>query len=135
MTIPSENANIMKNLGRYHDYSWEKPQFIPPRINIESYSSAKHMLENAQSFRVMWNDSLGFVMGKAGEDFCLGGDTNFHRQQKQTMSKLLYREDWHKSVKAFYHAKTMELIRDKSCKIAGINQVDITREYASRCIV
>lgn len=86
------------------------------------------MLENAQSFKVMWNDGLGFVMGKTGEDFCLGGDTQFHREQKQTMSKLLYRENWHKSVKDFYEAKTLELVQDNSVKIAGIHQVDITRE-------
>lgn len=119
----------MKTLGRYQDYSWEKPTFIPERINLTSYSSAKYMLENSQDFKVMWNDGLGFVMGKTAEDFCLGGDTKFHRQQKQKMAKLLYRDQWHKSVKDFYLEKTMELIRENSCKIAGVHQVDLTREY------
>jgi linoleate 10R-lipoxygenase len=128
MTIPSENANIMQKLGRYQDYNWDKPEFIPERVNLTTYASAKHMLENAQSFKVMWNDGLGFVMGKAGEDFCLGGDTKFHRQQKETMSKLLYREHWHQSIKDFYTTKTIELITDNSCKIADRHQVDITRE-------
>jgi linoleate 10R-lipoxygenase len=131
MTIPSENANIMKNLGRYNDYSWGRPEYIPERINLVSYNSAKHMLEDAKSFTVMWNDGLGFVMGKTAEDFCLGGDSAFHHQQKMTMSKLLYRENWHKSVKEFYQAKTMELIRDNSCHIAGIHQVDITRDVGN----
>lgn len=118
----------MKMLGRYQDYSWEKPSYIPERINLTSYSSAKHLLENSQDFKVMWNDGLGFVMGKTAENFCLGGDTNFHHKQKQTMAKLLYRDQWHKSVKNFYLQKTMELIRDNSCIIAGRHQVDLTRE-------
>lgn len=86
------------------------------------------MLENSQSFKVMWNDGLGFVMGKTAENFCLGGDTTFHRTQKDIMSKLLYRDQWHKSVKTFYLQKTMELIQENSCQIAGIHQVDMTRE-------
>ncbi|KAL9619676.1 MAG: hypothetical protein Q9160_005696 [Pyrenula sp. 1 TL-2023] len=132
---PSENANIMKTLGRYQDYSWDKPTYIPERVNLTSYSSAKHMLENSQSFKVMWNDGLGFVMGKTAENFCLGGDTTFHRSQKETMSKLLYRNQWHKGVKDFYLQKTLELIRENSCQIAGIHQVDMTREYAAVEIV
>lgn len=128
MTIPSENANIMKMLGRYNDYSWDRPEFIPLRINLTSYNAAKQMLDNSQNFNVMWNDGLGYVMGKAGENFCLGGDSVFHKKQKETMAKLLYRDQWHASVKAFYQDITLRLLHQNSCKIAGINQVDITRE-------
>jgi linoleate 10R-lipoxygenase len=128
MTVPSENANIMHQLGRYEDYNWEKPQFIPEMLHLTTYASAKYLLGDAQSFKVTWNEGLGSVFGKAGEDFCLGGDTALHRQQKQTMSKLLYREHWHQSVKEFYTAKTIELITGHSCRIAGRYQVDITRE-------
>jgi len=128
MTIPSENANIMKMLGRYQDYSYDPPALIPPRVNLTSYSSAKHMLENSQDFRVMWDDGLSSVLGQGGRDFCLGGDTVFHRKQKETMTKLLYRDQWHAAVKAFYQDITLRLLHENSCKIAGINQVDITRE-------
>jgi linoleate 10R-lipoxygenase len=128
MTIPGENAVIMKHLGRYHDYSWEKPARIPPRINLTSYVGAKYILERAQDFAVMWNEGFEHAMGKGGLNFMLAGDTSFHREQREVMSKSLYRDQWHKAVKDFYQHQTMKLIQDKSCKIAGINQVDITRE-------
>jgi linoleate 10R-lipoxygenase len=128
MTIPSENAVIMKDLGRYHDYGWEKPVRIPPRINLTSYVGAKHVLERAQDFNVMWNEGFENAMGKTGLKFMLAGDSAFHTKQREVMSKSLYRDQWHKAVKDFYEYQTLKLIREKSCKIAGINQVDITRE-------
>lgn len=128
MTIPSENAVIMKDLGRYHDFSWETPARIPPRINLTSYVGAKYVLERAQEFHVIWNEGLEVTMGKAGNKFMLAGDTPFHAKQREVMSKALYREKWHKALKEFYEYQTLRLIKEKSCKIAGINQVDITRE-------
>ena len=128
MTIPSENAKIMKDLGRFQDYSFEKPEYIVPRVNLTTYESAKYLLERSQDFKVMWNNGLGFVMGESGENFCLGGDTVFHKKQRETMCKLIYREKWHESIKQFYEDITLRLLHEKSCKIAGVNQVDITRE-------
>ena len=128
MTIPSENAVIMKDLGRYNDFSWDKPARIPPRINLTSYVGAKYVLERAQDFNVMWTAAFETAMGKASLNFMLAGDSNLHRKQREVMSKSLYRENWHKAVKDFYEYQTLKLIREKSCKIAGINQVDITRE-------
>lgn len=131
MTIPGENAKIMKDLGRYHDYDWSTPEYIPTRVNLTAYQSAKYLLERPRDFTVMWNDGLGFVMGKGGEKFCLGGDTVFHRKQRQTMHDLIYREKWHEHVKHFYEYTTLRLLHEKSCKIAGINQVDLTRDVGN----
>src|SRR5262249_10278966 len=131
MTVPSENAKIMKDLGRYHDYDWEVPAYIPTRVNLTSYQSAKYLLERPQDFTVMWNDGLGFVMGKGGEKFCLGGDSAFHRNQRQTMHELIYREKWHQHIKDFYEYITLRLLHEKSCKVAGINQVDVTRDVGN----
>jgi linoleate 10R-lipoxygenase len=129
MTIPSENAKIMKNLGRYHDYSFDKPEFIPLRVNLTSYSAAQHVLNRAQEFNVMWTEGFGRLMGKGGLDFCLSGDSDFHKKQKQVMVKSLYRDQWHNHVKNFYEWITLRLLHEKSCKVSGINQVNITREY------
>ncbi|OQU97287.1 hypothetical protein CLAIMM_03240 [Cladophialophora immunda] len=131
MTIPSENAKIMKNLGRFEDYDWSIPEYIPTRVNLTSYQSAKYLLERPQDFKVMWNDGLGFCMGKGGERFCLGGDAVFHRKQRQTMHQLIYRDKWHEHIKHFYEYITLRLLHEKSCKIAGINQVDITRDVGN----
>jgi linoleate 10R-lipoxygenase len=128
MTIPEENAKIMKTLGRYHDYSWETPAFIPLRVNLLSYQAAQYVLNRAQEFNVMWTEPFGHIMGKAGLDFCLSGDTDFHKKQRATMSKALYKDKWHLHVKHFYEWITLRLLHEKSCKIAGVNQVDLTRE-------
>lgn len=128
MTVPDENAKIMKDLGRFHDYNWEKPSYIEPRVNLTSYSNAKYLLERSSEFTVMWNDGLGYVMGAGGERFCLGGDTIFHKKQRETMKSLIYREKWHQHIKHYYEYITTRLIHEKSVQIAGLNQVDIIRD-------
>ena len=76
----------------------------------------------------MWNDGLEWLMGKGGRDSMFGGDTSFHAKQRKLMSTSLYRDKWHEEVKEFFEYITLKLLTEKSCKIAGINQVDITRE-------
>ena len=44
------------------------------------------------------------------------------------MAASLYRDKWHEQIKDFYEHITLKLLTEKSCKIAGTNQVDITRE-------
>ncbi|KAI4164384.1 MAG: hypothetical protein LQ342_002031 [Letrouitia transgressa] len=131
MTVPSENRKIMRTLGREGDYSYDPPAFVPPRIDLTSYVGAKYMLERAKEFNVTWGEATGYVMGKGGLDFMLSGDSNFHGQQKTTMSKALYQENWHQHVKEFYEETTLKLLRQKSYRIAGMNMVDITRDVGN----
>ncbi|KAL8815505.1 MAG: hypothetical protein Q9223_005363, partial [Gallowayella weberi] len=131
MTIPSENRKIMRDLGRELDYSWDRPAFIPPRVNLTSYVGAKYLLERGQEFNVTWGETLGFLMGKGGLDFMLSGDSKFHDQQKKTMGGILYRENWHQHVKEFYEETTLKLLHQKSYKLAGMNMVDITRDVGN----
>lgn len=129
MTIPSENRKILTSLGRESHYTWERPAPIPPRVNLTSYIGAKYILEHATEFKVTWNDGFDWLMGKEGGNFMLAGDSSFHTKQRQLMRKALYRDQWHQQIKDFYEYITLKLLREKSCKIAGVNQVDITREY------
>ncbi len=131
MTIPSENKKILASLGRESHYTWDRPAPIPPRVNLTSYIGAKYVLEHATQFKVAWGEGFEWLMGKGGLDFMLSGDSNFHTQQRQLMGKALYRDQWHQQVKGFYEFITLKLLREKSCKIAGVNQIDITREYVS----
>ena len=128
LTARSENRKILRSLGREDQYSWDRPAPKVPRVNFTSYQGARYILEHAQDFNVMWNDGLEWLMGKGGLDFMLGGDTSFHTKQRELMGASLYRENWHQQVKEFYEYITLRLLTEKSCKIAGINQVDITRE-------
>lgn len=131
MTIPSENKKILRSLGREDQYSWDRPAPIPPRVNFTSYQGAKYILEHAQEFNVMWNDGFEWLMGKGGLDFMLSGDTSFHTKQRKLMGASLYRDNWHQQIKDFYEYITLKLLTEKSCKIAGINQVDITRDVGN----
>ncbi|KAL9035212.1 MAG: hypothetical protein Q9180_004979, partial [Flavoplaca navasiana] len=131
MTIPSENRKIMRDLGRELDYSWDRPRYIPPRVNLTSYIGAKYLLEHGQEFNVTWGEALGFLMGKGGLDFMLSGDSKFHSQQKKTMGKALYRENWHQNIKDFYEETTLKLLHKKSYRLAGRNMVDITRDVGN----
>ncbi len=128
MTIPSENKKIMQSLGRADHYSYDRPGFMPARIDLVSYPAAKFVLEHPKEFVVTWHEGLGFLMGKGGLDFMLAGDTSFHAQQRQLMHKALYKDKWHQQIKEFYEDVTVRLLKQKSCKIAGTQQVDLTRE-------
>ena len=128
MTIPSENKKILRSLGREEHYTWDRPAAIPPRVNLTSYVGAKYILERPQQFKVTWGAATGYCMGKGGFDFMLSGDSPFHTKQRELMGKALYRDQWHQEVKDFYEHITLKLLREKSCNIAGVNQVDITRE-------
>jgi linoleate 10R-lipoxygenase len=125
MTVPSENKNIMKDLGRELHYSWDRPALIPPTVDLKSYPAAKVILESKKDFRATWGEATGYVFGKGGPD---SGDSSSHTKQLEDMSKVLPGDQWRKHVKDFYEEITLALLHEKSCKIAGINQVDITRE-------
>jgi hypothetical protein len=118
----------MTDLGRAEDYSWDRPQAIPTRINLTSYQAAKYVLEHQDMFHVTWGEGFEWIWGMGGRNFMLSGDTAFNAKQKQIMAKAIYRDKWHQQVKDFYEYITLRLLHEKSYKLAGINEVDITRE-------
>ncbi|KAJ9645772.1 hypothetical protein H2199_002812 [Coniosporium tulheliwenetii] len=131
MTTPLENRKILRNLGREGHYSWDRPAFIPPRVNLTTYIGAKTILDRQDIFKVTWGKTLEELMGKGGANFMLSGDTSLHAKQRQTMAKSLYRENWHKHIKQFYEYITLKLLHEKSFQIAGVNHVDITRDVGN----
>ena len=118
----------MKSLGREQDYDWDPPAPIAQRVDFTTYVGAKYILEHSEIFKVTSGEATAWLFGKAGWDFMLSGDSPFHAKQKDLMRKSLYRENWHREIKDFYEFITLKLLHQHSCKIAGVNQVDITRE-------
>ncbi|KAL5334321.1 heme peroxidase [Aspergillus crustosus] len=116
MTIPSENKVIMKDLGREADYSWDKPQFQPPQVNLTSYANVKLVLDQQKEFRVNWADATRLRAGKGGED---------------VWSKTLSNEQLKKGIKEFYENTTLELLAEKSTNLAGRKQVDIVKDVGN----
>ena len=131
MTIPSENHKIMTTLGRVNDYSWDRPKRIPQRVDITSYAGAKYVLEHPKEFNVGSKEGAIWTFGKRGADFMASGDTALHAQQRKQMSEALYRESWHQQIKNFYEYITLKLLHEKSYKLAGQNQVDLTRDVGN----
>ncbi|KAF2099021.1 heme peroxidase [Rhizodiscina lignyota] len=133
MTIPSENRKILKTLGRESHYSYDRPTFIPPRVNIVTYLGAKDVLERQDIFKVTWGLTTAELMRGAdgGGRFMLSGDGPIFSKQRETMSKSLYREQWHQHIKEFYEHITLKLLHEKSFKLAGVNHVDFTRDVGN----
>lgn len=131
MTIPSENRVIMKDLGRESHYSWDRPTRQQDRVMIQNYHGVRQVVEDKIKYNTMVADAFEYIMGKPGRDFMLSGDTEFHAKQKQVMAKAIYHDQWKKDIKSFYEYITMRLFKEKSVKIAGINQVDLTRDVGN----
>lgn len=128
MTIPSENRNIMRDLGRESHYSYDRPQYNPPKANVTSYPNVKRVFENSTEFSALFGEAPAYVFGKTGYEHLLAGDASYNSEQKDILTKTLKSEDWQKQVKAFYQDITVQLLNEKTGKLPGINQVDITRE-------
>ncbi|KAE8168156.1 heme peroxidase [Aspergillus tamarii] len=131
MTIPSENRDIMRSLGREEEFSWDRPSYTPPRTMIFDYTNVRRILEDSSNFRVVWDEATGYVFGKGGYDFMLSGDSPFHANQRRIMKESLYRSQWHEAVKDFYLEITEQLLSEKSCRVGNVNQIDISRDVGN----
>lgn len=119
MTIPSVNKEIFAKLGRQSHFSWDRPALLSPRIDLTSYNGAKTILQNSKDFRVTWEASLGSHLASQG----------FNESQAKVIDETFAQDSWREEVKQFYQDITQKLLKRNSVKIAGINQIDITREY------
>ncbi|KAG9234558.1 heme peroxidase [Amylocarpus encephaloides] len=133
LVIPSENKNIMTKLNRVDEFSWNRPTRIPQRINVVSYNAVTTILKNGEVFGVdPWRRGLYYLMGKPGADFMLAGDGPFFAERREQMRQCLYQANWHKSVKDFYEAITLKLLKKWSHEIGGkTKQVDIIRDVGN----
>lgn len=119
MTVPSVNKEIFAKLGRQSHYSWDRPALLAPRIDLTSYNGASTILQNAKDFRVTWDEAFGSLFERK----------SFNTSQTDAMDEIFTQDSWREDVKKFYKDITQKLLKQSSVKIAGINQIDITREY------
>lgn len=131
LTIPSAMKDSLKTLGKDKIYSFEGPKFTPHPHLVKEYKVAAEVLKNQEMFKVTWGTAIEYLMGQPAKDFMLAGDGKKNSISRSIMSKALYVPDWEKEVRSFYAAKTRELLAEKSCKIAGFNQVDIIRDVGN----
>ena len=133
--IPDENRAILSRFGLEDKYSFDRPSLIHPPTLVTSYAACKSTLDNQQDFRVVTGKAIEFIMhnsGRAfGADFMLSGDEPVNAKSRCIMSAALYRNKWEDEVKHFYESITLQLLREKSYKISGANQVDIIRDVGN----
>ncbi|PGH34606.1 prostaglandin-endoperoxide synthase 2 [[Emmonsia] crescens] len=121
MTVPSVNKEIFAKLGRQSHYSWDRPALLAPRIDLTSYNGASTILQNAKDFRVTWDEAFGSLFERK----------SFNTSQTDAMDEIFTQDSWREDVKKFYKDITQKLLKQSSVKIAGINQIDITRDLGN----
>ena len=135
LVIPSANKDILQKLGKDALYDFEKPTFMAPPVLITTCEAAKFILSNKVDYKVTWGEAIAFLMQnngkKYGSDFMLAGDSPANARSRDMMGQSLYRVGWYQSIKTFYEKVTLELLRRKSYKVIGINQVDIVRDVGN----
>ncbi|OCL12571.1 heme peroxidase [Glonium stellatum] len=133
LTIPSAMRQALQDLDtpKDHLYSFDKPKFTPPPKMILEYKTAKSIMGDKETFKVTWGEATEFLMGPPAQNFMLSGDGPRNAASREMMREALYIEDWNKEVRKYYKAITTKLLKEKSCKIADFNQVDIIRDVGN----
>lgn len=112
---PSESEKILDNLGTRHQYSWEVPRAHRLPVMIKSHKACTQILNDNRSFKVVWGEAVTFLTHRdtgpgAGADFCLSGDRNANRSNRNYIQKCLYPKNWEDDVKAFFAATSARLL-------------------------
>lgn len=135
MTIPEENRKIFANLGMAGTYSFERATYNPSPKLINSHAANKAILADQEAFKVTWGKKIEFLVQRDGHpygrDFMLSGDLPANAASRKMMGKALYQDKWREEVRAFYEDITLQLLKTKSYKIAGVNQIDIARDVSN----
>ncbi|PGH18399.1 hypothetical protein AJ79_00467 [Helicocarpus griseus UAMH5409] len=128
MTIPSVNKKIFAKLGRGSHFSYDRPALLPPRIDLISYNGARTILENAKDFRVTWGEVSGSLFGRNGSGV---GYESMHAKAQELMGEVFRQDFWRGNVAEFYENITLKLLKQNTVKVAGKNQIDITRDVGN----
>ena len=135
LVIPTENDVILSNLEQRDKYDFSRPAPIKRPTPITSYAACKSILDNQQDFKTTWGKAIKFLMHNSGKefgaDFMLSGDTSVNAQSRCVMGAALYWDKWQHEVERFYKNITLNLLREKSYRISGTNQVDIVRDVGN----
>ncbi|KAI8964322.1 linoleate diol synthase [Daldinia sp. FL1419] len=131
MVVPSETKMILTNLGRVQHFNYDRPSFVPPRVNIMTSIGAQHVHENQDKYTSMNEEGLSFLMGRRENRFLHSGNPSFHDTMKNVTQGQLHDADWNSYVKGFYSHTTDRLIKEKTYKLAGQNFIDIVRDVGN----
>ncbi|KJX94810.1 fatty acid oxygenase like protein [Zymoseptoria brevis] len=144
MTIPDEMKTILQGLEKDHMYNFDKPKASHHPVTLFSHAAGMQVTENQEDFHVTWGPAMVFLMGPKAKNFMLAGDGPENAKSRAMMEKTMYQgapnasrgipsgnEKWLTAVRDFYEMKTTELLKQKSYKLAGVNNVDIIRDVGN----
>ncbi|KAH7119549.1 heme peroxidase [Dendryphion nanum] len=131
MTVPQYMRIALKDLGKEALYNYDRPQRKGTTQMIISYAAVEKVLKDKATFRVNWGREMEFLMGEPAKKFMLAGDGPDNEQSRKMMREALFIPQWEEEVKRFYEKITLELLKEKSYKLAGANEVDIIRDVAN----
>ncbi|KAL5116001.1 hypothetical protein ACEQ8H_006119 [Pleosporales sp. CAS-2024a] len=131
LTIPPAMKEALKDLRKDKLYDFSEPVFTKPPQTITDYKLATDIMKDQATFKVTWGPAIEYLLGPDAKDFMLAGDLPVNTASRQMMDKALYVQDWNAEIRSFYAAKTRELIKTKSARIADFNQVDIIRDVGN----
>ena len=136
LTVPSQNKVIMAELDHMDEYyNFDVPAFIPSPTPITTWDAGAKILSDQKNYKVTWGESIQFLMEHDdkpyGKDFMLSGDGAPNAKSREVMHQALFKDNWYSEVKRFYENITIELLKDKSHQIAGVNTVDVIRDVGN----
>lgn len=135
LVVPSENQKILSSLRLGDKYNFDRPSFHPMPKLINSHAACKAILADQEAFKVTWGKKLEFILHRDGHpygrEFMLSGDRPPNAASRKMIGNALYRDKWREEVRKFYEDITLQLLRRKSYKVTGANQVDIARDVSN----
>ncbi|KAF2638101.1 heme peroxidase [Massarina eburnea CBS 473.64] len=128
LTIPSENRAILAARGLEAGYDYDRPTFVPQPVPILSWSGAKDVLKDQESFKVPWGKHVGELIN---HDWMLSGDKPWNAGQKKVCLHALYDPvQGLDQIRDFYNTVTDDLVKTKSIKLRDRYQIDLVRDVA-----
>ncbi|KAI9665763.1 MAG: hypothetical protein M1821_003697 [Bathelium mastoideum] len=131
LTIPSVMEEILSDLGTIEKYSIDRPARMPARKVVSSYEAVKRVLEDQNTYKVNWGETIESLGGPAAREFMLNGDGPTNEQSQALMRTALYPEGWKAEVKTYFEKITTKLLQGKSYRIANVPQADIIRDIGN----
>lgn len=138
LVTPSENKKIFENLGTQSRYSWAAPHAHQFPVMIRSHRACTQILSDNTSFKVVWGEAITSLVHNdkvpgLGPAFCLSGDRNANRSNRDFIQKCLYPKTWENDVKAFFSATTARLLTKYGALVSETAEgrtfeVDIVRD-------
>ncbi|KAH7030729.1 heme peroxidase [Microdochium trichocladiopsis] len=127
MCVPSETQKILTNLGRVKHFSFDRPAYHPPSVNINSFAGAKHVVSNPTKYGENVQEGLAAMLATLGT----GKETPVQPRSDNNKPGQLFKPEWAPAVKSLYAQIMAALLKEKSYNLAGASFVDIVRDVGN----